>query len=150
MADVYEGLVELTDITATLLAFAGAQPPQPMDSRPLPALGLETEARSILFGFVSNGWMAYDGRWKLCKYSTGEQHLFDVAHDPDEQQNRIDDPAAFPELRRLDDALSREIMRSMALSFNAQKVDTTGMSQEEGYGKEGWQRPYPYSFKEVL
>jgi arylsulfatase A-like enzyme len=145
-AGVYEGLVELTDITATLLAFAGTKPPQPMDSRPLPAIGLDTVPRSILFGFVSNGWMAYDGRWKLCKYATGEQHLFDRASDPDEQVNRINDPSAFPTLRRLDDALTRELMRSAALSYHAQKVDTTGMSQEETFGKEGWQRPYPHAF----
>jgi hypothetical protein len=37
-------------------------------------------------------------------------------------------------------------MRSVALSYHAQKVDTTGMSQEETFGKEGWQRPYPYAF----
>src|SRR5690606_21651462 len=42
-AGLYDGLVELTDVTATMLAFAGAKVPQPMDSRPLPALGLETE-----------------------------------------------------------------------------------------------------------
>lgn len=145
---VHSSLVELTDITATLLAYGEAKPPQPQDSRPLPGLGLATQERSTLFGFVSNGWMAYDGRWKLCKYATGEQHLFDRATDPTEQQNRIDDPSAFAELRRLDDALTREIMRSMALSFNGQKVDTTGMSQEETFGKEGWQRPYPHAFKQ--
>jgi arylsulfatase A-like enzyme len=143
---VYSGLVELTDVTATLLAFGGATPPQPMDARPLPDLGLATEARSIIFGFVSNGWMAYDGRWKLCKYATGEVHLFDRARDPDELVNRIDDPAALPEFRRLDNALTLEVMRSVALSYYAQKVDTTGMSQEEGFGKEGWRRPYPYAF----
>ena len=144
---VHDGLVELTDVTATLLAFAGATAPQPQDSRPLPAIGLKTEARSILFGFVSNGWMAYDGRWKLCKYATGEQHLFDHANDKDELHNLIDDPSAFQALRRLDNALTREIMRSLALSFNAQKVDTTGMSQEEDFGREGWQRPYPHAFR---
>ena len=143
---VNSDLVELTDVTATMLALGGASAPHPQDSRPLPGLGLPTNARTILFGFVSNGWMAYDGRWKLCKYSTGEQHLFDLANDANEQHNRIDDPTAFAELRRLDDALTREIMRSMALSFNAQKVDTTGMSQEEGFGREGWQRTYPYAF----
>lgn len=145
-AGIYEGLVELTDITATLLAFGESKPPQPMDSRPLPAIGLATEPRSTIFGFVSNGWMAYDGRWKLCKYSTGEQHLFDRVSDPDEQINRIHDPAASAELRRLDIALTRELMRSAALSYHAQKVDTTGMSQEETFGKEGWQRPYPHAF----
>jgi arylsulfatase A-like enzyme len=143
---VHAGLVELTDITATLLAYGGATPPQPMDSRPLPGLGLPTAARTMLFGFVSNGWMAYDGEWKLCKYATGEQHLFNHLHDPQEQHNRIDDPTAFTALRQLDDALTREVMRSVALAFNAQKVDTTGMSQEAGFGREGWQRPYPHAF----
>jgi arylsulfatase len=143
---VHEGLVELTDVTATLLRLAGVQPPQPMDARPLPELGLPTQARDTLFGFVSNGWMAYDGRWKLCKYATGEQHLFDLATDPQEQGNRINDVAALPELRRLDDALTREVMRSTMLGSYAQKVDTSEMSQNPTFGKEGWQRPYPYAF----
>jgi hypothetical protein len=107
---------------------------------------LPTQARDLIFGFVSNGWMAYDGRWKLCKYATGEQHLFDLAFDPNEQRNRINEPAAFLELRRLDDALTREIMRSTALAQHAQKVDTSEMSQNESFGREGWQRPYPYAF----
>ncbi len=92
-----------------------------MDSRPLPELGLATQPRAIIFGFVSNGWMAYDGRWKLCKYATGEQHLFDLASDPDEQINRINDPAAFRELRRLDDALTREVMRSVSPQLSRAK-----------------------------
>jgi arylsulfatase len=142
----HAGLVELTDVTATLLSFAGVQPPQLLDARPLPELGLPTQARDILFGFVSNGWMAYDGRWKLCKYATGEQHLFDLDSDPTEQHNLIEDPAAFNELRRLDDALTRELMRSTALAQHAQKVDTSEMSQNTTFGKEGWQRPYPYAF----
>jgi hypothetical protein len=49
-------------------------------------------------------------------------------------------------LRRLDTALTLEVMRSAALSYNAQKVDTTGMSQEETFGREGWLRPYPHAF----
>ena len=35
-------------------------------------------AREYLFGMVTDGWMAYDGRWKLCKYATGEHLLFDL------------------------------------------------------------------------
>jgi arylsulfatase A-like enzyme len=143
---VQDNLVELTDVTATLLALSGAEVPQPLDARPLPGLDLPTTPREILFGFVSGGWMAYDGQWKLCKYGTGEHQLFDLATDPTEQHNRIDDPAAFAELRRLDDALTREVMRATVLAQHPQRVYAVDLAQSKTFGKEGWQRPYPRPF----
>ncbi len=145
-AAVHDGLVELTDVTATLLALSGASVPQPLDARPLPGLNLPTDARTIIFGFVGGGWMAYDGRWKLCKYGTGEHQLFDRQTDPTEQHNRIDDASALPELRRLDDALTREVMRANSLAQHPQRVYNVDLAQDTTFGKEGWQRPYPRPF----
>lgn len=145
-ASVYDGLVELTDVTATLLALAGVEAPQPLDARPLPQIGLETEPRPITFGVLAGGWMAYDGRWKLAKYSTGEQHLFDRQTDPDELTNRIDDPAAACELRRLDEALTQAIMQSTVQANHERRVYTVDLSSDPGFGTEGWQRPYPRGF----
>ena len=105
---VEDTMVELTDVTATLLGYGGGEPVHPLDSRPLYGLGLPGEQpREILFGFLGGGQMAFDGRWKLAKYGTGEQHLFDLSNDPLEQHNRIADPAAAGELRRLDDELTQ-------------------------------------------
>lgn len=142
-----DALVELTDVTATLLALAGVEPPHPLDARPLPDLGLPDSApREIITGFLAGGWMAYDGRWKLAKYATGDCHLFDRAADPDEQVNRMDDPAAHADYRRLDDALTQTVMRSTVLAHQDRRVYTVDLSSSPAFGKEGWQRRYPRGF----
>ena len=72
------GLVELRDVTATMLAAAEVDIPSHMDSRPLPGIGLTDEpARERIFGMLADRWMNYDGRWKLARYATGETTLFD-------------------------------------------------------------------------
>lgn len=138
-----EGLVTLGDVTATLLTLGGVPLPAHLDSRPLPGLGLATAPRAMIFGMVSNGWMADDGRWRLAKYATGESVLFDRATDPDEQHNLIADPAGQAAYQRLDSALTQEIMRSLTLAHEEKRVYVSDLSQDEQYGREGWQRPYP-------
>ncbi|MEZ4861741.1 MAG: sulfatase-like hydrolase/transferase [Caldilineaceae bacterium] len=140
---VHDGLVALGDVTATLLALAGCPLPAYLDSCPLPALGLTTTPRSYIFGMVSNGWMADDGRWRLAKYATGETVLFDRANDPHEQHNLVSDPAGQAAYQRLDMALTQEIMRSMTLAHDEKRVYATDLAQDAIYGREGWQRPYP-------
>ncbi len=140
---IYEGLVTLGDVTATLLTLGGAPLPAYLDSRPLPGLGLATTPREMIFGMVSNGWMADDGRWRLAKYATGESVLFDRATDPDEQHNLIHDAAGQIAYQRLDRALTQEIMRSLTLAHDEKRVYASDLSQDEQYGREGWQRPYP-------
>lgn len=46
-----------------------------------------------------------DGRWKLGVNLMGEDELYDLAADPHELTNRIDDPAAAPDRDRLHDAM---------------------------------------------
>ena len=140
----HEGLVELGDVTATLLSLAGCPVPGYADSIPLPDLGLDTPGRSTIVGTTSGGWMIHDGRWKLCSYATGETHLFDLDEDPTEQRNLAGDPAHHDRLLRMYDALVREIMRSVAQS-HADKVVDPGNSlwSSEEYGYEGRVRRYP-------
>ncbi len=111
-------LVELRDVTATILALAGCDLPDYMDAQPLPTLGLEGPSpRTHIFGYLTQSWMAFDGRYKLAKYSSatqgfepssdssnshtdpwkqhdmlsrGETHLFDLQNDPNEQHNLLD------------------------------------------------------------
>ncbi|MEZ4674243.1 MAG: sulfatase-like hydrolase/transferase [Caldilineaceae bacterium] len=140
---VHEGLVTLGDVTATILALAGCPLPDYLDSRPLPAIGLETTAREQIFGMVSNGWMVQNERWRLAKYSAGEAVLFDLQSDPDEQHNLIDSAEHQTVRQQLETALTQEIMRSLALAHEEKRVYRSDLSQDIGYGREGWQRPYP-------
>lgn len=144
---ISDHLVELTDVTATLLALADVDPGFPQDAQPLPDLGLgRTPPRELVTGFLAGGWFAYDGCWKLAKYAGGDQHLFDHATDPHEQVNRIHDPTAATELRRLDDALTHTAMRSVVLANQERRVYSVDLSGSSRFGKEGWQRPYPRGF----
>jgi arylsulfatase len=141
---VRDDFVTLTDVTATLLAFGGAERPAFMDARPLPGLGLEGDTpRDELIGALSNGWAVQRGSWRLAKYSTGEQTLFDLAEDPQEQRNRINDPACRAIHRELDAALTSAVMAGVAESHAATKVGGTELSQSTEFGREGWIRPYP-------
>ena len=90
-------LVELRDVTATMLALAGCDLPGYMDSRPLPGLGLNgPPPRSHIFGMLSGAWMAFDGRYKLSKYSSGEAMLFR----PRQRQARAREPDCQLRLHR--------------------------------------------------
>ena len=143
-AQVHRDVVGLGDVTATILRLGGCEVPEWFDSMPLPRLGLgDDRGREIYFGMVAGGWMAFDGKWKLCKYSTGEHLLFDLEADPQEQKNLIRNPAAREVLSRLDAALTTEIMRSVLDSVAERRVYTVDKSGDPIFGREGWQRPYP-------
>lgn len=120
---ISDALASLTDVTAMLLAFAGEAVPDHMEARVLPGLGLEAgSARETLFGMNSGAWMAFDGRWKLAKYSTGEQTLFDLDQDPLEQRNLLRIGGSEQQRERLDALLTQEIMRSIAASHRDKAV----------------------------
>jgi arylsulfatase A-like enzyme len=147
-------LVELLDVTATILHYSGprggyplgAAGAAPLDSIPLPGVGSPQERRrDFVIGMVSNGWMIFDSAWKLAKYATGEQLLFNLETDPTEQHNLIDDPASAVHLRALDAVLTQEIMRSTTQSHSDKRVYTADLSGNPEFGKEGWRRPYPRS-----
>jgi arylsulfatase len=138
-------LVALADVTPTMLALAGGEIPAYMDFTPLPGLGLERKERDYLYGMMGGGWMCFDGRWKLCKYSTGEQMLFDLAQDPTEQRNLLKEDGHGDIYLRLDQALTTEIMRSTVASHHDKIVYKQDLSSDVDFGKSGWQRPYPKS-----
>ena len=118
-----DALVSLTDVTAMLLAFAGQEVPGYMEARVPSGLGIEAgPPRETLFGMNSGAWMAYDGCWKLAKYSTGEQTLFDLEEDPLEQRNLLSTGGAGEQYQRLDALLTQEIMRSVAASHRDKAV----------------------------
>jgi arylsulfatase A-like enzyme len=143
-ARTYNGLVELTDVTATLLHLAGCDLPPYLDAKPLPDLDVSGQAhKDYLLGMTSSGWMIYEGMWKLSKYATGEILLFNLEKDPTEQHNLAKDPQHREMYQRLDTLLTQEVMRSFRESHEVQRVYTKSLSSDPGFGKEGWQRVYP-------
>ena len=101
---VEEELVCLRDITSTILSLSGNDVPFYMDSIPLPTTpGDNKKRRKEIFGFLANGVMVFDGRYKLVRYSTGEDLLFDLKNDPSEEKNIIEDENNMDILDYLDD-----------------------------------------------
>ena len=141
---VSKELVELRDITATMLHFAGVDVPFNMDSQILPDIAeTDDKPRNRVFGLLTDGWMIYDGRWKLAKYSTGENVLFDLTNDPLEQTNRINDPSVFANLDQLDAELTSYIMEQYRIAMHDRLAHSGDMSQDTGFGREGWSTQFP-------
>lgn len=148
-AAVNDDLVELRDVTATILKTTGATVPAYMDAQPLPGLNLtDAPPRKWIFGMLTDGVMAFDGRWKLAKYATGEVVLFDLETDPHEQKNLVDDPKHAAQYRRLDIEMTREVLESMRIATHDRLAQNGDMSQEDLFGRGGWRRqvPAPISF----
>ena len=141
---VSRDLVECRDITATILGLAGVDVPAHMDSIPLPGLDLtDLPPRDRIFGMLTDGWMVFDGEWKLAKYATGEVVMFNLNDDPYEQRNLAEDPNYADVYRRLDAELTRELMDSNRFAMHDRTAMASDLSQDPGFGREGWQRPYP-------
>ena len=139
-------LVELRDVTATMLALAGCDLPDYMDAQPLPGLDLAgPPPRSHIIGMLTQGWMALAGGHKLSKYYSGEAMLFDLHKDPREQTNLIEDPGYAEVYRSLDAALTRELMSSMAFAMHDRMPLPYSMSSDEYAAREGWSWPFPSS-----
>ena len=139
-----DDLVELRDVTGTMLAAAGVTIPSHMDSTTLPGLGLsDAPPRDRIVGMLSNGWCIFDGEWKLAKYSTGETLLFNMRDDPAEQHNLASKPAHVDKYRRLDTDLTLDLMESYRFAMHDRLAQSGDMSQDPAFGLEGWRRPYP-------
>ena len=105
----------------------------------MPGLGLaEGRGRERIFGMLTEGWMNFDGRYKLHRYGTGDELLFDMENDPEEQHNLAADPDYADVRRRLDAELVSEVMTSMAQSTHDRLAHSGDMSQDPAFGREGW------------
>lgn len=143
-------LVELTDVTATMLHFAGIEKPVYMNSQVMPGLGDdETTGREYIVGAVSGGWGIYDGEWRLAKYGTGECVMFHITEDPTEQVNLYNDPRQIDIRTRLDTLLTQTVMEYSRDAFAPQRVYVRDLSQTNEFGREGWVRPYPRDVTET-
>jgi arylsulfatase A-like enzyme len=143
-ADVHSGPISIEDITATLVHLAGCEVPDYMDSRPLPAIGIEgSVTRDVIYGFVASGAMCYDGTWKLARYSNGYGALFNIEEDPAEQHNCIDVPTCQEVRARLDALLSAQMLRSIHRAHAEKEHDTDWEDPAFAAGDGSWQRVYP-------
>jgi len=143
---VGDELVTLTDVTATILGFAGCPGTEHMDAHPLPGLGLQEQpTREVITGFLDGAWMAFDGRWKLTKYALGEAMLFDLLEDPQEQRNLLGDGYAKI-YRHLDAAMVDAMMVSTTASHRDKMVYVRDLSADEEFGRAGWHRDFPRSW----
>ena len=144
---VLDDLVTLTDVTATMVGLGGATVPTYMDASPLPGFGLDgASEREYVVGVLRSGWMIFDGEWKLARYGGGS-HLFNLAQDPGEQQNRAADPDCAEVYRRLDQTLIPEVMRLMDEATFPGRHMTHSSSLD--YGRVGWERTYPMAWGEI-
>ena len=143
---VSDELVELRDVTATMLKWAGIEElPVWYDAIPLPGDGMPGDnGRDRIFGMLTDGWMNYDGRFKLHRYRSGEALLFDIQNDPQEQQNLLDDPDHAETRHRLETELFTEVMTSIEAASQDRLAQHGDMSQDPGFGRESWQRTYPH------
>jgi arylsulfatase A-like enzyme len=144
-----EALVSLTDVTATIAAFAGVSRASWSDSIVLPGLGLpQTPARDIVFGATEFGLMIADVQWKLCRYKNGHTALYNLIDDPQEQRNLAYQPHALSDLRRLDAILQRELIGSLMIANGDKFVEKSRYQGRGEFGQRDWQRPYPASLDE--
>ena len=93
--------------------------------------------------------MAFDGRWKLCKYSGREALLFDLETDPTEERDLAGDPACADVYRRLDAELTGEVMEATALGLHDRLVAPQSLSLSDDFGREGWAWRYPADASEA-
>jgi arylsulfatase A-like enzyme len=103
----------LLDIFPTLCDLAGLDTPASVEGRSLvPALNDPAHAPRdrMLFAYRDVQRAVADERWKLIEYAVAGRRttqLFDRQADPFERDNRADDPACRPHLRRLRGDLRR-------------------------------------------
>ena len=141
---VCSDLVELRDVTATMLSYGACDLPNYMDAQPLPALGLDQATpREFIVGAISHGWMVIDGYWKLYKYAGGETMLFNLRNDPQEQQNLIGDPTPFEVYRELDSRLCSQVMADHLFAMHDRLASPNDLAISNEFGHERWNWSFP-------
>jgi choline-sulfatase len=106
---VHRGPATNLDLTATFLDCAGVTVPDTMDSRSLMPLlsGRTDHHRDVVVSALNDWQVAFDGRMKYVK-GFGKTALYDLAADPGENHNLIDDPACAEAPSKLQTALPQQ------------------------------------------
>ncbi len=103
-ASAYEGLVSNTDLAPTLLSAAGLNPPPEMKGQDLLSPGA---GRKVVFCETSNGYIMARTRSRKLLWTQAAEHrlFFDLASDPLEMTNRMDDARFQGEIAELTRAI---------------------------------------------
>ncbi|MFA5687557.1 MAG: sulfatase-like hydrolase/transferase [Kiritimatiellales bacterium] len=142
-------LVELQQIPPTLIKYAGAEIPAWWDYEPL----YEDEREDAFsYGVISNCCMVRKGPWKLVDYDAGFSELYHLDSDPQELNNRIDDPECQHIRIEYGEALRKWIHKQ---SFRAHEdkflMADGGLSEDFSFARRGWVWDYPDpAFKGLL
>ncbi len=144
-----DDLVELRDITSTILSFCGVALPSYMDSVPLPGLGLPGAKRMHVTGFLQGQAMVRSGAWKLTRYANGVQELFNLEEDPQEQTNRLGDESLKSLVVELNDLLWKDLFEgTTGASQDIALRSEIPMYQDPAFSRRGgWKRTYPEKLK---
>jgi choline-sulfatase len=122
-----DALVELVDLGPTLVEMIGAETPQPNWGRSfLPVLrGDETDGRQYVASEFAGEMMIRTKRWKMALNSNGEPYLlFDLVHDPQEQDNRAESWRTALIRRKLRDLLFGFLVSTLPRAVVQQPVLT--------------------------
>ncbi|MFB6135369.1 MAG: sulfatase-like hydrolase/transferase [Halobacteriaceae archaeon] len=134
------------DLVHTLLEWAGADPPEPQRGHALDPLveGRRAEAEHPGYAYAEShsegnctgSFMIRKGDWKYVHFTWYDDLLFDLAEDPNEFENRIDDPAAADVREELRDLLYEEVDPEAVTrrAFDRQEELLEEMAREEGKG----------------
>ena len=144
---VVDAPVQLRDITATILALAGVPKPSYMDSVELPGAITHSGtiyARDYIFGMLNDGYAVQRDNLRLGVYENGDVTLIDLEKDPEEIENLAKDPAYAKQMAELYGVLSREVISSVNFAHGEKMVYSAPPTEDESFGKRGWERAYPF------
>ena len=114
---VCHSVVELRDVMPTLLTIAGAPIPESVDGHELLSLAVDPEktVRPWLhgehsYGEYSNHWIVTGSDKFIWHSSTGQEQYFDLAQDPHELTDRIQDPSCRDRIDTLRSCLIQSLI----------------------------------------
>ena len=143
-SQVIETTVSLLDVYAAILAAADVPLPPDSDAYPLSGSRTATTSRPPeVIGVLHDGMFVTNDRWKLSRYQNGSVTLFDLQHDPQEQENLAYRPDYLEPLAHLDRVLQEYVLRSL-VAANRDKIIHSVETATPEFGRPGWERPYPY------
>ncbi len=140
----------LLDIFPTLCDVLGIQPPPHLEGASLRPIweGKQDRVRdSVFLPYMQIQRAVRDERWKLIAYpKIGHLQLFDLASDPDERSNLIDQPQYAAEVERLQTLMHQwqakvgDTLSVPAKNKPPDKVDLTGRPREPDQWQPEWIR----------
>ena len=103
-------VVELRDVMPTILEIAGAQVPETVDGISMLKVSRKYLHGEHSYSGLSNHWIVTETD-KYCWFSeTGQEQYFDLAKDPHELHDLIEEPGKQPRIKELRKALIHELL----------------------------------------